>query len=135
MAITKTQIYYLENKLGRECSERIEKFKKSLGVGKSFEEIIIDKIRNNEVVCLTSEQIVNKLIDKIENNSTYYHSLKLEDIINEKSLEAVNNEYKVMQDKINEYSDKMYKAKQRALDSIVLEGVDVETAFKEFDNI
>ena len=56
-------------------------------------------------------------------------------MVSQEDKERVEKEFNERETKINEFRDKLYKAKQNALDNIVLNGVDVETALAELDNI
>ena len=61
--------------------------------------------------------------------------LYVNEMVSQEDKERVEKEFKARETKINEFRDKLYKARQDALDSIVLDGVDVETALAELDNI
>jgi hypothetical protein len=56
-------------------------------------------------------------------------------MVSQEDKERVEKEVSARETKVNEFREKLYKAKQNALDSIVLDGVDVETALAELDKI
>ena len=136
MGLTKTQINYLENKLDRAVSDKVDKFKQELGEGKSSDKVIADRLQSGEIKLLPSKEILKKIREKASNNSYYYNTnLYVNELISNEDREKIEAEVRSRDKKINDYRDKLYKAKTNALDKIVLEGVDVETALAELDNI
>ena len=136
MALTKTQINYLENKLNRAVSDKVDAFKQQLGESKSSDEVIFDKLISGEIKMLSSKELIKKLKEKYSNNSYYYSkSFYVNELISEKDKERIESEVDQREQKINEFRDKLNKAKTNALDKIVLEGIDFETAIAELDNV
>jgi hypothetical protein len=56
-------------------------------------------------------------------------------MVSQEDKERIENEVNSRDNKVNEFRDKLIKAKTNALDKIVLEGVDVESAIAELNNI
>lgn len=136
MALTKTQINYLENKLNRAVEDRVDTFRKELGDNKSSDRVIIDKLVTGEIKLLSSKELIKKLKEKNSNNSYYYNqSLYVNEMVSEQDKERIENEVNSRDKKVNDFRDRLYKAKTNALDKIVLEGVDVETALAELNAI
>ena len=136
MALTKTQINYLENKLNRAVSDKVDAFKQQLGESKSSDEVIFDKLISGEIKMLSSKELIKKLKEKYSNNSYYYSKrFYVNELISEKDKERIESEVDQREQKINEFRDKLNKAKTNALDKIVLEGIDFETAIAELDNV
>lgn len=136
MALTKTQINYLENKLNRAVEDRVETFRKELGDNKSSDRVIIDKLVAGEIKLLSSKELIKRLKEKNSNNSYYYNqSLYVNEMISEQDKERIETEVNSRDKKVNDFRDRLYKAKTNALDKIVLEGVDVETALAELNAI
>lgn len=134
--LTKTQINYLENKLARAVDNKVDEFRKSLGEGKSSDRVIIDKLVAGEIKLLSSKELIKKLKEKNSNNSYYYNqNLYVNEMVSEQDKERIESEVNQREQKVNDFREKLYKAKQNALDSIVLDGVDVETALAELDKI
>ena len=139
MALTKTQINYLENKLARVVDERIENYRKELGEGKSADRVIAERIASGDIKLLTTKELTKKITKQVQNrcNSSYYYnySINVCDMVSDEDKEKVTDEVKERDTKINDLRDKLRNAKQNALDKIVLEGVDFETAIAELNNI
>ena len=134
--LTKTQINYLENKLARAVDNKVDEFRKSLGEGKSSDRVIIDKLVAGEIKLLSSKELIKKLKEKNSNNSYYYNqNLYVNEMVSEQDKERIESEVNQREQKVNDFREKLYKAKQNALDSIVLDGVDVEMALAELDKI
>jgi hypothetical protein len=126
----------LENKLDRAVSDKVDKFRQELGEGKSSDKVIADRLQSGEIKLLSSKEILKKIREKASNNFYYYNTnLYVNELISDEDREKIEAEVRSRDKKINDYRDKLYKAKTNALDKIVLEGVDVETALAELDNI
>jgi hypothetical protein len=136
MALTKTQINYLQNKLERVVSERITQFKKDLKDEDTLEKAILKRVESGEIKLLPSEDII-KLISKTVKNKNYYYtsSFQLEELISTKDLNKVKAIVDKNQERINTYSYELSKAKDNALDKFVLGGVDIDTALAELDKV
>lgn len=133
--LTKTQINYLENKLDRAVTEKVEKFKAELG-NDTLDRVIVAELVEGNIELLSKEEIISFLKQTIKNKSYYYSvSVLLQDLINEEDKNRLEKEVKGRDTKIHEYRDRLSKAKQNALDSIVLNGVDVEVALAELDKV
>jgi len=137
MALTKTQINYLENKLDRAVNNKIDKFRTEIGEGKSTDKVLVDEIVAGNIKLLSQKEIIKKLKEKTSCSGGYYYnySLYVNEMVSEQDKERVEKEVRERENKINDYRDKLYKAKQNALDNIVLNGVDVETALAELEKI
>ena len=125
--LTKTQINYLESKLDRAVNDKVDKFRKEL----------VNEIIAGNIKLLPKSEIIKKLKEKANYNGGYYYNISLyvNEMVSQEDKERVEKEFNERETKINEFRDKLYKAKQNALDNIVLNGVDVETALAELDNI
>lgn len=138
MALTKTQINYLENKLSRVVDERVETYRKELGEGKSADRVIAEKIASGEIKLVTTKELVKKITKHVQDRNHYYYynySMNICDMVSDEDKEKVTNEVSERDTKINDFRNKLRDAKQNTLDKIVLEGVDVELAIKELNNI
>ena len=135
MALTKTQINYLEQKLQRVVTDKIETFKKE-NQYTSLSDLIVARLKKGEVKLISKSEII-KLFTKNEPSYSYYYnpSISLSDLINKADYDILNNEYEQAKSKVENYSTKLQNAKQNALDKIVLEGVDFETAIAELNNV
>lgn len=134
--LTKTQINYLENKLQRVVDDKVQEFKKELGEGKNSDRVIIDELVAGNIKLLPKSEIIKILKTKCTSNSYYYNtSLYVNEMVSQEDKERIENEVNQRDNKINEFRDKLNKAKTNALDKIVLEGVDVESAIAELNNI
>lgn len=133
--LTKTQINYLENKLDRAVTEKVDKFKAELG-NDTLDRVIVAELVEGNIELLSKEEIIAFLKQSIKSKSYYYSvSVLLQDLINEEDKNRLEKEVKGRDTKIQEYRDRLSKAKQNALDSIVLNGVDVEVALAELDKV
>jgi len=134
--LTKTQINYLENKLQRVVDDKVQEFKKELGEGKNSDRVIIDELVAGRIKLLPKSEIIKALKTKCTSNSYYYNtSLYVNEMVSQEDKERIENEVNQRDSKINEFRDRLIKAKTNALDKIVLEGVDVESAIAELNNI
>ena len=135
MALTKTQINYLSDKLTRVVQDKVQEFKREIGNNQKVHEVVMERIVAGEIKFPSKAELIKILSSKIEKNSYYAPSFYLSEIINEADYRKVEQEVQERDVIVNNYSDKLYKAKQDALDKIVLEGVDVETAIAELNKI
>ena len=137
MALTKTQINYLENKLDRAVSDKIDAFRKQIGEGQNTDKVLVDEIVAGNIKLLPKSEIIKKLKEKTNYSGGYYYntSLYVNEMVSQEDKERIEKEVKNKENKVNDLRDKLYKAKQNALDKIVLEGVDVETALAELNAI
>ena len=134
--LTKTQINYLENKLDRAVGEKIDAFKKQIGEGQNTDKTLVDEIVAGNIKLLPKSELIKKLKEKTSGNSYYYNtSLYVNEMVSQEDKERIEKEVRNRENKVNDFREKLYKAKQNALDKIVLEGVDVETALAELDKI
>lgn len=135
--LTKTQINYLESKLDRAVNDKVNKLRKELGEGGSLDKAIINELVVGNVKLLPKSEIIKKLKEKINYNGGYSYNMILyvNEMVSQEDKERVEKEFNERKTKINEFIERLNKAKQNALDSIVLNGVDVETALAELDNI
>lgn len=133
--LTKTQINYLENKLERAVTDKVEKFKAELG-NDTLDKVIITELAEGNIELLPKEEIISFLKQAIKSRSYYYSvSVAVQDLIKEEDKNRLDKEVRGRDTKIQEYKDRLSKAKQNALDSIVLNGVDVEVALAELDKV
>ena len=134
--LTKTQINYLENKLDRAVGEKIDAFRKQIGEGQNTDKTLVDEIVAGNIKLLPKSELIKKLKEKTSGNTYYYNtSLYVNEMVSEEDKERIEKEVRNRENKVNDFREKLYKAKQNALDKIVLEGVDVETALAELDKI
>ena len=135
--LTKTQINYLESKLDRAVNDKVNKLRKELGEGGSLDKAIINELMVGNVKLLPKSEIIKKLKEKTNYNGGYSYNMILyvNEMVSQEDKERVEKEFNERKTKINEFIERLNKAKQNALDSIVLNGVDVETALAELDNI
>lgn len=135
MALTKTQIGYLQDKLQREVTKKIENFKKSLGEEKNIAQAILDEVKAGKVKLLANKDLIEVLEEGINRYHYYNPSFYITDLVSEKDKNRIQKELDEREQKIADFTDKLEKAKQNALDKIVLEGVDVETAMAILNEI
>lgn len=135
MALTKTQINYLERKLERIISEKITNYRKKIGDEKRLPELIKEGLENGAVKLISQEEIEKKMKDLLEKNPYHLSSLNLSELIPKDMYERLNNQINERVKIINEYTNKLYKIKEKALDSFVFEGVDIETVLAEFEEV
>ena len=112
--LTKTQINYLENKLARAVDNKVDEFRKELGEGKSSDRVIIDKLVAGEIKLLSSKELIKKLKEKNSNNSYYYNqNLYVNEMVSEQDKERIESEVNQREQKVNDFREKLYKAKQK----------------------
>lgn len=134
--LTKTQINYLRDKLDRVVNEKINNYKKELGEDLRRGEYILNSIKSGKIKLLTSKQILAMMESKIkEYYYSYSPSFSIEEFIDKEDKERIEKEINDRQDKLNDYSEKLRRVQTDALDKIVLEGVDFETAIQELNNV
>ena len=134
--LTKTQINYLEDKLNRVVQDKVQAFQNELGKNENSDRVIIDELVSGNIKLLPKSEIIKILKTKRTSNSYYYNiSLYVNEIISQEDKERIENEVNSRDTKINEFRDKLNKAKTNVLDKIVLEGIDVETAIAELNEI
>ena len=134
--LSRTQINYLEDKLNRVVEQKVKDIKKELGEDKTKPEIIMEELNAGKIKFLSNDEILN-FFNKDRGMGTYYYnpSIRLDELISEKDMKRISKIVDEKQDKVYAYQDKLREAKQNALDKILLEGVDVETAIAEWNKI
>lgn len=134
--LTKTQINYLENKLERAVSDKIDDFKKNLGEGTTLGQEILKRIKAGEVKFISDKDLIKLFEDKIYGSYSWYNpTVAFNELISQADQDKIQKDLDKRADKINKYSMKLSSAKQNALDKIVLEGVAVEVALAELDKV
>ena len=134
--LTKTQINYLENKLNRVVNDKVQAFQNEFGEDKNSDRVIIDELVAGNIKLLPKSEIIKILQTKRKSDGYYYNILLyVNEIVSQEDKERIENEVNSRDKKINEFRDKLNKAKTNILDKIVLEGIDVETAIAELNNI
>lgn len=134
MTLTKTQINYLNEKLERECRDRVTKYRKDIGVDKNIEQLISERLSKGKLKLLPAKDIIS-LIKEVTDMGGWYRTIDVVKLVNQEVVKELEKELKIKQDKANEYEEKIWQAKQSAMDMYVLGGVDIQTALKEFDKI
>lgn len=134
MALTKTQISYLEEKLSRVVSEKSTAFKNEVG-NTNLSKEVGEKLSDGSIKLLSEADMVKAIVDAIPYTYGYRTSVEIEDLINKKDLNKIKKELDGRSEKIRAYNTKLNEAKQDALDKIVLDGVDIETALALLDNV
>ena len=134
MTLTKTQINYLNEKLERECRDRVSKYRKDIGAYKNIEQLIAERVVKGKLKLLSTKEIA-LLIKETTDRGGRYRCIEITELIDKEVLSTLEDELKVKQDKANKYEEKIWQAKQNAMDMYVLGGVDIQTALKEFDKI
>ena len=132
--LSRTQINYLEDKLRRVVEDKVNDFKKSF-TNESKNDLILKGLQDGSIKMISEKEIIKHFENDKGVGYYYTPSINLIELVNEKDVEKVEKIVKTREDKINAYSDKLRNAKQNALDKIVLEGVDVETAVAELNKI
>lgn len=133
--LTKTQINYLESKIGRIINDKIDKFKKEIGLANCIDEILLNEIIAGNIKILPKSEIINRLKEQSLNKSYYTISLHINDLVSQEDYKRTEKEHNIKKTKLNDFKEKLHKAKQNALDNIVLNGVDVEKVLTELDKI
>ena len=132
--LSRTQINYLEDKLNRVVREKVGTFRKSF-TNESKQDLILKGLQDGSIKMISEKEIIKYFVESKGGGYYYTPSINLTELVNEKDVERVEKIVKTREDKINDYSDKLKNAQQNALDKIVLEGVDVETAIAELNKI
>lgn len=134
MTLTKTQINYLNEKLERECRDRVTKYRKDVGADKNIEQLISEKVVKGKLKILSAKEIA-LLIKETADRGGWYRCIEITELVDKEVLLKLEDELKVKQDKAAKYEEKIWQVKQNAMDMYVLGGVDIQTALKEFDKI
>lgn len=132
--LSRTQINYLEDKLNRVVREKVEDFRKSF-TNESKQDLILKGLQDGSIKMISEKEIIKYFEESRSGGYYYTPSINLNDLVSQKDVERVEKIVKTREDKINDYSDKLRNAQQNALDKIVLEGVDVETAIAELNKV
>ena len=132
--LSRTQINYLEDKLNRVVREKVEDFRKSF-TNESKQDLILKGLQDGSIKMISEKEIIKYFEESRSGGYYYTPSIILNDLVSQKDVERVEKIVKTREDKINDYSDKLRNAQQNALDKIVLEGVDVETAIAELNKV
>ena len=138
MTLTKTQIHYLENKLDRVVTEKIAAFKAEVNNNESFSKFVFRNLQAGRVSLLSKKDLMKVIEEQCKGTSySYYNttSIAVENMIPTDQEEVLRKEFDDKQNQIDEYSNKLRKAERQALDKIVLEGVDVDSALAELEKI
>lgn len=135
MALTKTQINYLTGKIERIISEKIKNYRKKIGDGKRLTDLIKEGLENGTVKLKPQEEMEKMVKEMLKTNPYYTPSISLSDLIPKDLYEHLNHMIDRKTEMVNEYTDKLYKIKEKALDSFVLKGVDIETVLAEFEEV
>ena len=101
----------------------------------SLDKAVLEKLQNGEVKFLPEKELIKRLEDK--NNTSYSGCICLyaSSMISDKDKNKIQKGLDNTSVKIGEYTTKMYKAKQEALDKIILRGVDFESVLRELNRI
>lgn len=132
--LSRTQINYLEDKLRRVVEDKVNDFRKSFP-SESKQDLIIKGLQDGSIKMISEKEIIEHFVNESRGGYYYTPSINLNDLIRKEDEERVSKIVDENQNKINDYSYKLKNAQQNALDKIVLEGVDVETALAELDKI
>lgn len=132
--LSRTQINYLEDKLRRVVDEKVSDFKKSF-TNENKQDLILKGLQDGSIKMISEKEIIKYFEDNQCGGYYYNPSIYLTDLVSKKDVERIEKIVKTREDKINDYSYKLRNAQQNALDKIVLEGVDVETAIAELNKI
>ena len=133
--LSRTQINYLEDKLRRVVEDKVSDFRKSFS-NESKQDLILKGLNDGSIKMISEKEII-KYFNDCKGGGYYYYTpnINLTELVDKKDVERIEKIVKTREDKINDYSFKLRNAQQNALDKIVLEGVDVETALAELDKI
>jgi len=134
MTLTKTQINYLNEKLERECRDRVTKYREDIGAYKNIEQLISERLVKGKLKLLPTKDIIS-LIKETTDMGGWYRTIDVVKLVNQEVVRELEKELKDKQDKVADYEQRLIDAKQNAMDMYVLGGVDIQTALKEFDKI
>ena len=132
--LSRTQINYLEDKLRRVVEEKVSDFRKSF-TNESKQDLILKGLQDGSIKMISEKEIIKYFNDCRGGGYYYTPSINITELVSQKDVERIEKIVKTREDKINDYSFKLRNAQQNALDKIVLEGVDVETAIAELNKI
>ena len=135
MALTKTQINYLADKLSRTVEDKVVEFKKSLKQEENFDTVLVGLLEEGKIKLLPKSELIKVFKAKAKSGYYYNASVQLKELIDADTIESLEKERNQNSNKVQEYRNKLELAKTNALDKIVLEGIDVETAIAELNNI
>ena len=132
--LSRTQINYLEDKLRRVVEDKVSDFRKTFS-NESKQDLILKGLNDGSIKLISEKEII-KYFEENRGSSYYYTpSINLTELVDKKDIERIEKLINEREDKINDYSFKLRNAQQNALDKIVLEDVDVETALAELDKV
>ena len=137
MALTKTQINYLSDKLQRAVNDKISDYSAKVGTTE-FGEELVTRLKAGKVKLLPKADLLKAIESNIKTSyGGYYYnpSINIRELISAEDCETIDKIVDENKNKVNDYTNKLNNAKQDALDKIVLEGVNFETAMAELDNI
>lgn len=129
MALTKTQINYLKEKVYRIVNKKIADYSKELKANQSVEEIVQERLKNKEIKVISQKQ----LCELILKDNSYYRSFGLSSLIVAEDYNKVLEEKDRRNKLLNEYTKKLYEIQENALDEFVLKGVDIETILTKLE--
>lgn len=136
MALTKTQINYLSDKLQRAVNDKINDYSAKVGTTE-FGGELVTRLKSGKVKLLPKADLLKAIESSFKTSYGYYYnpSISVRELISAQDCETIDKIVDENKNKVNDYTNKLNNAKQDALDKIVLEGVDFETAMAELDNI
>ena len=136
MALTKTQINYLSDKLQRAVNDKISDYSAKVGTTE-FGKELLTQLKSGKVKLLPKADLLKAIESSFKTSYGYYYnpSINIRELISAEDCETIDKIVDENKNKVNDYSEKLYKAKQDALDKIVLEGVDFETAIAELNKV
>lgn len=137
MALTKTQINYLSDKLQRAVNDKINDYSAKVGTTE-FGGELVTRLKAGKVKLLPKADLLKVIESNIKTSyGGYYYnpSINVRELISAEDCKTIDKIVDENKNKVNDYTNKLNNAKQDALDKIVLEGVDFETAMAELDNV
>ena len=135
MAITKTQIDYLTNRLDRIVNEKIRNYREKIGDDKKLEVIIKEGLENDSINLKSKEEITQMIIEILNRNYGYLQSVPISELIQISDYRSIREQMDVKEIMVKEYTRKLYEAKDKTLDKFVLNPVDIETLLAEFEEV
>lgn len=132
MALTKTQINYLRDKLNNAVNKKISEVRQAYKVY-DFQVEVLNRLEQGTIKLLPAEKFVTKHRARLE--STCFRTLAIEDLISDKDVVKIKNYIQKQYDKIQSKVDKIYEYRDNALDRIVLDGLDFSDVVKGLDKI